>query len=139
MCTEKEKLEKTNNFLIFGSNLMCNIAINWILQAGHFDICFKTVQPVFCKFFAINKMRNFFFLQITFKILVAQICNIHQLIGLFKPVILICITKLCDLCFANYSKFKKCAKNATTLWWQKSEKNRFLCVIPQKKRLEKCR
>ena len=65
VCPEWEKLEKTNNFLIFGSNLMCNIAIDWIFQAGHFDICFKTFQPVFRKFFAIHKMRIFFFLQIT--------------------------------------------------------------------------
>ena len=26
-----------------------------------------------------------------------------------------------------------------TLWWKKSEKNWFLCLIPQKNRLEKCR
>ena len=25
------------------------------------------------------------------------------------------------------------------LWWKKSEKNRFLCLIPQKNRLKKCR
>ena len=104
--------KKNNNFLIFGSNLMCNVAIDWIFQAGHFDICFKIVQHVFRNFFGIHKMRIFFFLQITCEILVARMCNIHQLNGLFKLVILIYITRLCNLYFANYSQFKKCAKNA---------------------------
>ena len=35
------------------------------------------------------------------------------------------------------SKFSK--TKGGTLWWKKSEKNRFLCLIPQKNRLEKCR
>ena len=35
------------------------------------------------------------------------------------------------------SKFSK--TKGGTLGWKKSEKNRFLCLIPQKNRLEKCR
>ena len=35
------------------------------------------------------------------------------------------------------SKFSK--TKGGTLWWKKSEKNRFLCLIPQKNRLKKCR
>ena len=34
-------------------------------------------------------------------------------------------------------KFRKI--KGGTLWWKKSEKNRFLCLIPQKNRLKKCR
>ena len=34
-------------------------------------------------------------------------------------------------------KFRKI--KGGTLWWKKSEKNWFLCLIPQKNRLEKCR
>ena len=36
-----------------------------------------------------------------------------------------------------WSKFSK--TKGGTLGWKKSEKNRFLCLIPQKNRLEKCR
>ena len=38
--------------------MICNISIDWIFQAGHFEICYITVQPVFRKFCAIEKMRN---------------------------------------------------------------------------------
>ena len=38
--------------------MICNISIDWIFQAGHFDISYKTVRPVFRKFCAIKKMRN---------------------------------------------------------------------------------
>ena len=50
-----------NNFKSMCLTDMLCTPIDWIFQAGHFDISYKTVRPVFRKFCAIKKMRNFFF------------------------------------------------------------------------------